>query len=151
MSFDPAAGSTEAGRSPVGRVSRELEALPDVKVSASRRVPEAHEIRFIGGGPTNGLPLTYEHGLAKHLKRLSEDGLPWCSGADRHLLEVTFRITEGDVGVKVRRLKGRVTAVIHRPRSTFNLLNGGRLAREDVRALVESVSTRLHLSDPPTV
>jgi hypothetical protein len=42
-----------------------------------------------------------------------------------------------------------VTAVVHRPRGTFNLLKGGRLAREDVRALGESVSTRLHLSDPP--
>ena len=48
-------------------------------------------------------------------------------------------------------MKDRVTAVIHRPRGTLSLLNGGRLAREDVRALVESVSTRLHLSDPPTV
>lgn len=151
VSFDPASGSTEAGWSPIGLVSRELGAIPDVEVSASHRVPEAHEIRFIGGGPTNGVPLTYQHGLAKHLTRLSEDGLPWWPGADRHLLEVTFRITEGDAGVKVRRLKDRVTAVIHRPRGTFNLLNGGRLAREDVRALVESVSTRLHLSDPPTV
>jgi hypothetical protein len=148
--FDPTSGRTGTvfGRRSVAQpATRER---PEVEVTTSRRVPETHTIRFIGGGPTNGVPPTYQRALSKHLQQLSEDGLRWWSCADRHLLEITYRITDGDAGVKVRRLRDRVTAVIQRPRETLNPLNGRRLAREDVRALVAAVSTRLSLSSPPS-
>ena len=149
--FDPTSGATGtlvARKVPAETAGRQRPALA---VTSSRRVPDVHTIRFIGGGPANGVPPAYRQELAKHLERLIETGGAWWATADRTLLEIQYAIVDNARGVKVRRLKNRVTAVIERSLDSFQRADGGQLARDDVRALIHAVTKRMELRDPPKV
>jgi hypothetical protein len=149
--FDPASGTTGtlvARKATAETVSRQQ---PVVAVTSSRRVPDVHTIRFIGGGPDNGVPATYLRALAEHLEQLSETGHAWWSTADRNLLEIQYVITDHARGVKVRRLRNRVTAVIERSLNSFGTSDAAQLARNDVNALIHAVTKRMDLRNPPGV
>lgn len=149
--FDPATGTTGTLVAPKLPAESASQAPPTVALTSSRRVPDVHTIRFIGGGPDNGVPAAYLRELAKHLKRLTKTGSAWWSTADRTLLEIQYAITDSARGVKVRRLKNRVTAVIERSPDSFGPSDGGQLAHDDVCALIDAVTKRMDLRGPPEI
>lgn len=129
---------------------------PELVVTASRDVADDHEIRLIGGGPINHVPHDYLDVLYSLVDELRELALPWWSAADRTSLRIQYYIGERGTPsqVKVRRLPDRVTVAIHRSLDTFDHLDdrdGGRLAQDDVRDLVEGVTKRMSLAITPEV
>lgn len=148
----PSDGAADVGWVPPAQVGPGSTERPLVHVTGSTYVPEQNEIRYIGGGPTNGVPDTYVCDLSTQFDELSKVGATWWAGADRTLMEVLLCIEEGgDPRVAVRRLKDRVSVRIHRPVGTFSSSNGGRLARDDVNSVIAAVTTRMNLTDPPSL
>jgi hypothetical protein len=80
------------------------------------------------------------------------EGVAWWSAADRPLLRITFEITDGETGVRVRRLKDQVTATILRPLASFGLLTSPKsMAHDDVSALLAAVARQMGLGEPPNL
>lgn len=141
---DDGDAATVVGRRPT---DDEPVAMPATRVTTSRRLPDEPEIRFLGGGPTNGVPAGYVDEFSDVLERLEETGAAWWSASDRTLLEISYEITDAETCVRVRRLQPRVTAVIKRARSTFRAADPEQLARDDARALIDAVARRMGLPE----
>lgn len=149
LRYDPASGDTGTvpGRSDDAGSGRPGPAVVAVR---SPYIADSHEIRFIGGGPSNNVPAAYLEELGTQLDHLALAGREWWSAADRTLLEITWHIDDvPDSRVKVRRLANRVTAQIVRSLPSFDDGDPGQLARDDVRSLIAAVARRMKLPEAP--
>lgn len=124
--------------------------LPQVHVRGLKVVPDAHEIRVVGGGPTNGLPVAYLIALDFLLEGVQRDFAEWWSGADRSLLEIWYEFGPGVEGPTVRRTKDKVIARIHRdPRTIQSAPEPVELARDDVIDLIDALGAKVGLGSAP--
>lgn len=107
-------------------------------------------IVVVGGGPMNGVPRAYRDALDALLSTIESEWTEWWSGAEPTLLEITYIFGDVPKGVLVRVNGNWVTARIKRP--TKSMATGraaAQQAREDVRALMAKVATRLGLGAHP--
>lgn len=126
--------------------------LPQVHVRGVQVVPDAHEIRVVGGGPTNGIPVAYLRALDFLLEGVQRDFAEWWSRADRSLLEIWYEFGPGAEGPTVRRTKDKVIARIHRaPRTIQSASEPVELARDDVIALSDALGAKLGLGPAPSL
>lgn len=110
---------------------------------------QPHELTVVGGGPTHGVPPAYDRELDRLLGRFSGEGMQaWWSGSPVRIGEVYSWFDAARPGVRVT-VTRRVTAAIHRPVGTIREADPVALARADVRALLERLTTRLDLPTAP--
>jgi hypothetical protein len=125
------------------------------KVTVAGAGPDApeqgHEIRVIGGGPMNGVPLRYSVTLGRLLDRMKEHGEAWWADSDLAILEVEYDFSAAKPGIALRRGRNRLKATIKRPVATIAAVRPGQVAKGDVLALVEAVTRKQGLGPPPSL
>jgi hypothetical protein len=110
---------------------------------------QPHEIKIVGGGPTNGVPKAYQDELDRLLEQLAGDTwAQWWSGSSVKLAEIWYWFDGARPGVRVR-VGASVSASIERPVATIDAVDPTRQARDDVTSLVERIAQRLKLPAPP--
>jgi hypothetical protein len=129
----------------------------DVPAIVVRRHPEEEEgpqLRVVGGGPMNDVPGEYERELHRLLAELqgSDAWLRWWTAADRDVLELWYDFEPTVSRPLVRTTKRAVRATIRRRTTEMRAsTDPGRLARQDVEALIAAVTRIKHLPEPPVL
>lgn len=124
-------------------------ALP-FSVVATTGIPSGHEIRSIGGGPTNGVPRGYLDEVERLVQAGQTTHLDWWRAADRLLLEISYEFRTDANGPSVRRRGGKLDARIRRdPRSLAAAPDPAAVARADVGELLELVGRTMSLGPCP--
>ena len=125
------------------------------KVTVTGAGPDApeqgHEIRIVGGGPMNGVPLRYSVTLGRLLDRIKEHGEAWWADSDLAILEVEYHFSAAKPGIALRKGRNRLKATINRPVETISAARPGKVAKEDVLALVEAITRKQGLGPPPNL
>lgn len=110
---------------------------------------QPHELRLVGGGPTNDVPTAYHDELLRLLHLLvDESWAGWWSRSPVRLGELFYWFDGARPGVRVR-VGAKVTAAIERPVATIDRTDSVGMARADVTALTQRLTTRLNLPAPP--
>jgi len=112
------------------------------------------EIRFVGGGPSNGVPRSYQQTLTNLLRQVADEPawLQWWSAADRAILEIFYWYDVDGCRVTARRGRNKLIAAIERPTSTMQRSpDPAALARQDVGELLAAIRHRMRLPEPPAL
>ncbi|MFS0702905.1 hypothetical protein AB6N23_00140 [Cellulomonas sp. 179-A 9B4 NHS] len=110
---------------------------------------QPHELRVVGGGPTNGVPTAYLDELSRLLDLLADDSwAEWWSRSPVKLANIFYWFDVARPAVRVR-VGAMVTAAIERPVETIDRTHPVGIARADVTALISRLTTRLNLPEPP--
>jgi hypothetical protein len=108
-------------------------------------------INVVGGGPTNDVPDAYLTTLNGLLEQLTgPQWQRWWSAGEDEVLEVWYDFAAASAGIAARRSGDKLRVTIRRPMSTFAAVGDPvLLARDDVEAMLASVSRRAGLGGHP--
>lgn len=113
---------------------------------------QPHEMVFIGGGPTNGVPGDYLPEVERLLDHVtsSDEWVRWWARSPVKIAEIVIWFDTERAGPRVR-VGRKVSADVWRPVKTMRGTNPVALAREDVSAVTRRLAERLDLGAPPSL
>ncbi|MET4078660.1 hypothetical protein [Janibacter sp. UYMM211] len=113
---------------------------------------QPHEMVFIGGGPTNGVPGDYLPEVERLLEYVtsSDEWFQWWARSPVKIAEIVIWFDAERVGPRVR-VGRKVSADVWRPVKSMRGTDPVALAREDVSALTRRLAERLELGAPPSL